>query len=75
MVVLKLGQRLDGQHDHGVFLPQRESPLIDARGENLVEERQPGLVEDDESGGALERGLDPVEQIEEDGQMGFRFEL
>ena len=60
-------ERLRGEDDRGVLLPQRLQPLAQLPGEAGVVERQPALVDDEQGGAAVEAILDAMEQVGEDG--------
>src|SRR5690606_23207944 len=58
-----VGEALGREDDRDVALAQDLEPLANARGEERVVEEDPGLVEDEERGPAVETRLEPVEQI------------
>ena len=61
--ILDVGQRLCGEDDADVLLAQSLEPLADARGEQRIVEKQPGLVEDQQGRRAVEALLETGEQI------------
>ena len=62
-----IGQRLGGEDDGGVLLPERLQPFAQLPAEVGVIEGEPALVDQHHRGAPVEPGLDPVEEI---GQHG-----
>ena len=56
-------QRLGGEDDARVLLPQRLQPLAQLAGKAFVVECEPALVDDEQRGPAVEPVLDAVEQV------------
>ena len=65
-----VGQRLRGEDDGGVLLPQRLQPLAKLAGEALVVEGQPAFVDDQQRRPAVEPAFDAMEEIGEHGGRG-----
>ena len=61
--VERVARALGGEADQRVALPQRLQPVADARGEHLVVERLPALVDQDHRRLPVQPLLDAVEQI------------
>lgn len=66
--ILDVGQRLRGEDDADVLLPQCFEPLADAGGEHRVIEEQPGFIEDQQRGRAVEALIEAGEQVPQHGQ-------
>ncbi len=61
--VERVARTLGGEADQRVALAQGLEPVADARGEHLVVERLPALVDQDHRGRAVEPLVDAVEQV------------
>ena len=67
-----VGERLGGEDDARVLLPQRLQPFAELAGEAAIVEGEPALVDDEQGGPAVEAVLDAVEEIGEDRRRGAR---
>ncbi len=66
--ILDVGQRLRGEDDADILLAQCLEPLADAGGEHRVIKKQPGFIEDQQRGRAVEAFIEAGEQVAQHGQ-------
>ena len=62
-----VGQRLRGEDDGGVLLPQRLQPFAQLAGKALVVQRKPAFIDDQQRRPAVEAVFDAMEEIGEHG--------
>ena len=64
---IDIGERLGGEDDARILLPQRLQPFAELPGEAGVVEREPAFVDDEQGRPAVEPVADAVEEIGEHG--------
>ena len=65
-----VGERLGGEDDAGILLPERLQPFAKLAGEARIVEGEPALVDDEQGRPTVEAILDAVEQIGEHRRRG-----
>ena len=68
IAAVNVRERLRGEDDGSVLLPECLQPFAELIGEPLIIERQPALVDDEQGWPTIEPVADPMKQIGQDGR-------